>query len=50
VLEVRDWPVFFDSADAQASVVEYFDYYNHNRRHSSIGHQKPYNITPFSLD
>ena len=36
VLEARDWPVFSDLADAQASVAAYFDYYNHDRRHSSI--------------
>ena len=55
-LEARDWPVFADVADAQASVAEYFDYYNHERRHSSINYQKPYqynhqqlnNITLFS--
>ena len=55
-LEARDWPVFTDLADAQASVTDYFDYYNHERRHSSIGYQKPYqfhqqqlnNITQFS--
>ncbi len=55
-LEARDWPVFADLADAQASVADYFDYYNHERRHSSIGYQKPYqfhqqqlnNITQFS--
>ncbi len=55
-LEARDWPVFTDLADAQASVTAYFDYYNHKRRHSSIGYQKPYqfhqqqlnNITQFS--
>ena len=35
VLEARDWPVF---ADAQASVAAYFDYYNHDRRHASIGY------------
>ena len=56
VLEARDWPVFSDLADAQVSVAAYFDYYNHDRRHSSIGYQKPYqfhqqqlnNITQFS--
>ena len=56
VLEARDWPVFSDLADAQASVAAYFDYYSHDRRHSSIGYQKPYqfhqqqlnNITQFS--
>ena len=54
-LEARDRPVFADLADAQASVVTYFDYYNHERRHSSIGYQEPYqlhqqlsNITQFS--
>ena len=55
-LEAHDWPVFADLADAQASVAAYFDYYNHERRHSSIGYQKPYqfhqqqlnNITQFS--
>ena len=41
-LEARDWPVFTDLADAQASVTDYFDYYNHDRRHSSIGYLKPY--------
>ena len=41
-LEARDWPVFADLADAQASVADYFDYYNHERRHSSIGYKKPY--------
>ena len=54
--EARDWPVFSDLADAQANVAEYFDYYNHERRHSSTGYQKPYqfhqqqlnNITRFS--
>lgn len=41
-LEARDWPVFADLADAQASVAAYFDYYNHERRHSSIGYLTPY--------
>ena len=41
-LKARDWPAFADLADAQASVAEYFDYYNHDRRHSSIGSIKPY--------
>jgi len=56
LLELRDWLVFTDLADAQTSVADYFDYYNHKRRHSSIGYQKPYhfhqqllaNITQFS--
>ena len=55
-LEARDWPVFADLADAQVSVVKYFDYYNHDRHHSTIGYLKPYqfhqqqfnNITQFS--
>ena len=55
-LEARDGAVFADLADAQASVADYVDYDNHDRRHSSIGYQKPYpfhqqqltNITPFS--
>ena len=42
VLEWREWPVFADLADAQASVADYFDYYNHERLHSSIGYQTPY--------
>jgi transposase InsO family protein len=41
-LEAREWPVFTDLADAQTSVAEYFDYYNHQRLHSSIGYQLPY--------
>ena len=41
-LEARDWPVLADLADAQVSVAAYFDYYNHDRRHSSIGYLKPY--------
>ena len=34
--------MFADLADAKASVTDYFDYYNHQRLHSSIGYQKPY--------
>ncbi len=41
-LEAREWPVFTDLADAQASATDYFDYYNHQRLHSSIGYQTPY--------
>ncbi len=41
-LERREWPVFADLADAQASAATYFDYYNHHRLHSSIGYQTPY--------
>ncbi|MDQ2769767.1 MAG: IS3 family transposase [Bacteroidota bacterium] len=41
-LGARDWPVFADLTDAQASVADYFDYYYHERRHSSIGYQKSY--------
>ena len=42
VLELRERPVFADLADAQTSVADYFDYYNHERLHSSIGYQVPY--------
>ena len=42
VLELREWPVFADLADAQVSIADYFDYYNHDRLHSSIGYQTPY--------
>ena len=42
VLELREWPVFADLADAQTSVADYFDYYNHERLHASIGYQTPY--------
>ena len=41
VLELREWPVFTDLGDAQASIADYFDYYNHDRLHSSIGYQTP---------
>ena len=43
-LERRKWPVFDNLADAQASVADYFDYYNHERQHSSIDYQSPYRI------
>ncbi len=42
VLEVRERPFFADLADAQASVADYFDYYTHERLHSSIDYQTPY--------
>ena len=42
ILKLREWPVFADLADAQASIADYFDYYNHDRLHSSIGYQTPY--------
>jgi transposase InsO family protein len=42
VRELREWPVFADLADAQASIADYFDYYNHDCLHSSIGYQRPY--------
>ena len=35
VLERREWPVFTDLADAQASIADYFDCYNYDRLHSS---------------
>jgi putative transposase len=40
-LEQRDWPVFADLADAQHSVATYFDYYNHERRHSALAYLSP---------
>jgi transposase InsO family protein len=40
-LEAREWPVFRDLADAQHSVATYFDYYNHERRHSALAYQTP---------
>ena len=42
MLELRERPVFADLADAQVSVADYFDYYNHERLHSSIDYQTPY--------
>jgi transposase InsO family protein len=42
VLELRERPVFADLADAQHSVADYFDYYNHERLHSRIDYQTPY--------
>ena len=42
VLEVRERPVFADLADAQRSVADYFDYYNHERLPSDIDYQMPY--------
>ena len=41
-LELREWPVFADLADAQASIADYFDYYNHDHLYSSIGYQTLY--------
>jgi transposase InsO family protein len=34
----REWPVFCDFSDAQHSVATYFDYYNHQRRHSALAY------------
>ena len=42
VLEVRERPVFADLPDAQRSVADCFNYYNHQRLHSSIAYQTPY--------
>ena len=42
VFEICERPLFADLADAQASVADYFDYYNHDRLHSSIRYQMPY--------
>ena len=41
VIEVRERPVFAALADAQRSVADYLDYYNHERLHSSIDYQTP---------
>ena len=48
VLEVRERPVFAELADTQRSVADCFDYYNHERLHSSIDYQMPY-LTPQQL-
>ena len=42
VLEVRERTLFADLVDAQRSVADYFDYYSHERLHSSIDYQTPY--------
>lgn len=42
VLELREWSIFADLADAQTSVADYSNYYNHERLHSSIDYQLPY--------
>ena len=42
VLELRESPVFANLLDAQTSIADFFDYYNHDRLHSSIGYQTPY--------
>jgi len=42
VLEVRERPLFADLTDAQGSVADYFDYYNHERLHPGIDYQTPY--------
>ena len=42
MLELREWPVFVDLADAQASIADYFNYYNYDRLHFSIGYQTLY--------
>ena len=40
-LERREWAVFANLANAQASAASYFDHYN-QRLHSNIGYQFPY--------
>lgn len=39
-IEARVWSVFADSADAQARVADYFNYYDHERGHFSIDYMK----------
>ena len=41
-LERREWPVFADLADAQASAAGYLNYYNYQRLHASTGYHFPY--------
>ena len=41
-IERREWPVFADLADARVSVADYFDCYNYERLHCSIGYQLPH--------
>lgn len=41
-LDRRPRPVVADLADAQASVAAYFDYYNHQRRHSALAYLTPH--------
>lgn len=48
VLELREWRVFADLADAQVSVADYSDYYNSDRLPSSIGYQTPSLINNFN--
>ncbi|WP_375417598.1 IS3 family transposase [uncultured Hymenobacter sp.] len=48
-LAQRDWPVFRDLTDAQHSVATYFDYYNHERRHSALAYQTPQTFYPQQL-
>ena len=42
VLELRERLVFTVLADAQVSITDYFDYYNHDRLHASIGYRTLY--------
>ena len=42
VLELHESLVFAFLADAQVSVADYFNYYNHDRLHASIGYQTLY--------
>ena len=41
-IERCEWPVLADLADAQAGADIYFDPYNYDRLHSSIGYHAPY--------
>lgn len=40
-LDARDWPIFDDLAEARQSAAAYFDYYNHQRRHSALAYATP---------
>ena len=41
IREVYERLIFADLADAQASVADYFDYYNHERLHLIFDYQMP---------
>jgi hypothetical protein len=45
----RERPVFRDMVDAQQSAATYFDYYNHQRRHSGLAYRAPQAFYPQQL-